>query len=325
MSTLRKLSLCTLVALFLLVVPTIFAQETFGLSDGDFALFTTANATSAAAESLAYDFTASFSLAGVGEDVSVNLTGNGVIGGTDDAPVFELVVTGEVVADGETTPADLQVRLIGDTIYFNLGGTGWQGGLVEDMMSQFTSGFASGLGGALPVDPDALASGDLSGLAGMEGMSEAMAALASMDPSEFVAISNLGDDGGLTHFQVNFAVADFLASPAMSSMMAMSMMGSSGMPAGVEMPAEQMEQMGAMMAMMFSGATITFDQWIDSATSLVNRAVLDINFPIPDLAGTGTGAGGSILLNFDISLSGFGDPVTVEAPEGATMMPSSGG
>ena len=323
MSTLRKLSLCTLVALFLLVVPTIFAQETFGLSEGDYALFTTANATSIDAESLGFDFTATFALTGVGADVSANLSGSGVIGGTEDAPLFDLVVTGEVVADGETTPADLQLRLIADTIYINLGGTGWQGGLVEDMMSQFSSGFASGLGGALPVDPESLASGDLSGLAGMEGMGEAMAALASIDPAEFVSISNLGDDGGLTHFQVNFAVADFLGSPAMSSMLAASMMGS-GMPAGVEMPAEQLEQMGAMMAMMFSGATFTFDQWIDEATSLVNRAMLDINFPIPDMSGTGTGSA-SVLLNFDISLSGFGEPVTVEAPEGATMMPSSGG
>jgi hypothetical protein len=311
-----------LVAVFLLVIPTIFAQETFGLSDADFALFTTANATSAEAETLAYNFTASFALTGMGEDMSANLTGSGVIGADETNPMFDLVVTGEIVAEGETIPADLQVRLIGDTIYFNAGGSGWQGGLVEDLISQFSSGFASGLGGALPVDPESLASGDLSGLAGMEGMGDMMAALSALDPSEFISITNLGDEGGLTHFQADFAVADFIGSPAMSSMLAMSMM-SSEMPAGVEMPAEQLEQMGAMMAMMFSGATFTFDQWIDSATSLVNRAMLDINFPIPDM--TGTGASAAILLNFDISLSGYGDPVALEAPEGATMMPSMGG
>lgn len=321
MTTFRKLFLCTLVALFLLVVPTIFAQETFGLSDEDFTLFTTANATSAAAESLAYDFTASFALAGVGEDVSVDLSGSGVIGGTSDSPLFDLVVTGEIVADGETIPADLQVRLVGDTIYYNAGSTGWQGGLVEDMLAQFGS-MASMMGG-LPVDPTSLGSGDLSEIAGMEGIGEMMAGFDDFDPSAYIGISNLGDEGGLTHFQADFDVAGFLGSDAMSSIMAMGMMGS--MPEGVEMPAEQMAQMGQMMAMMFSGATLTFDQWIDSATSLVNRAVLDINFPIPDMSGAGTGAGGSILLNFDISLSGFGEPITVEAPEGAVMMPSTGG
>jgi hypothetical protein len=55
----------------------------------------------------------------------------------------------------------------------------------------------------------------------------------------------------------------------------------------------------------------------------MTRALLDINFPIPDMSGTGSSAG-SVLLNFDISLSGFNEPVTVEVPEGATMLPSAG-
>lgn len=318
MNTLRRLSLATLMALLLLVVPTLFAQETFGLSDEDFTLLTTANATSFGGDPLAYEFTANLSMNAMGSDGSANLSGSGVVGGDETTPLFLLAVTGEFVDSGDTTPVNAELRLVGDTLYWSEDGTSWQGGAVEDIVSQFSSMTSMMGGGALPVNPDDLASGDLSGLAGMEGFSEAMTALASLDPSEFVSMSR-DDADGLAHFTVDLSLSDLLSSPALAPLFAM---GMSGGATGTEMTPEQIQQMTQGMAMMFSGATVTLEEYVDQETSLIQRAVLDINVPLSMMTGS---ADAAVLFNFDINLSGYGDPVSVEAPEGATMMPSSDG
>jgi hypothetical protein len=153
----------------------------------------------------------------------------------------------------------------------------------------------------------------------MEGMSEAMTALSQLEPSEFISMSR-ADSDGLAQFTIDFSIGDLLASPSLAPLFMMGMSGGAGVE-GVEMDEEQMAAMASMFAAMFSEATVTFDEYVDPATSLVQRAVLDINLPLPDM--TGSGQTTTIALNFDLNLSGFDEPVTVEAPADAVMQESN--
>lgn len=76
--------------------------------------------------------------------------------------------------------------------------------------------------------------------------------------------------------------------------------------------------MGQMFAMMLSGSRFTIDQYINQSTNLVERTVLDIYVDLAMMMG-GMGSAGSagssaISLNFDINLSNYNQPVSVEQP-----------
>jgi hypothetical protein len=315
MKTFRSFALCMLMALVVIVVPAIFAQEeTFGLSDADWELFTAANAATSEVGSLSYDFTASFSVAG-SEDAAADLSGSGVLSTDEANPQFGLMLTGSATSQGDTTPIDVEVRLVGDTLYWidNTGDEGWKGQTVEDLSSQL--GGMAGMAG-VDVDPESLSSGDLSGLAGMEGMTEAMAALSSLDPNEFISMSRTDADG-LAQFTIDLSISDLLASPSLAPLFGMAM--ASGME-GVETDPAQSEQMVAMIAAMFSEATVTVDEYVDPAASLLQRLVLDVSLPLPDMSGSGSAT--TVALNFDLNLGGFDEPVSLEAPADAEMQSS---
>ncbi|MBL8131309.1 MAG: hypothetical protein JNL42_05590 [Anaerolineae bacterium] len=294
----------------LVLAPAAFAQDTtFGLSDSDFALWTGANAASASFSTLTLDFTADLSVAGIeGANVAANLVGSAAI---DTAGAFSLLVTGDINDGTQTQAVNFEARLVGDMIYVNLGdGNGWQGGKAEEAMSGFSSAFAAGSG--LPVDPAALASGDLSGLMGNEDVMGAMAGLASLDPSSFIAIAR-SDADGLAQFNINLSISDLLQQPAVGGLLGSQMSG------GAEMTEAEMQQMGAMLGMMFGEAVLSFDQYVDTSTNLVERGVFTINLPLSAL---GMGEGAGVNLVFDIDLTSYNQPVTVEAPAEFTPLPS---
>lgn len=318
MKTLRTFSLYILMALVLVLAPSIFAQdETFGLSDADFALMGAASAATFESDSLTFDFTAEFTLAGTGEgDISANLSGSGALSNVSEQ--FQLVVSGDLVSAGETTPLNLEVRLVDGILYFN-DGTGWKGQSADDALSEVGS-LAGGMTGS-DVDPEDIASGDLSGLAGMEGVGEAMEALSSLEPSEFITMSRT-DSGDVAQFTTSVSISDLLASPALAPMLMMGLSGGASAE-DMEMSAEQMAQVSGMLTAMFAEATVTFDQYIHTTDSLLERVVLDISVPLPDM--TGSGQSTTIALNFDASFGGFGEAVSVEAPADAVMEESNGG
>lgn len=302
----------SLLALILVVVPGAFAQEpTFGLSDADYALFTTANATSAAFDDVAVDFTLSLTAAGLSdEDVTANLTGSAAIA---TSGLFSLTVSGEVNDGTTATPVNLEARVVDEMIYLNLGdGNGWQGGPLEEVTNQFTSGFAEGMGGALPVDPADLASGDLSGLMGNEEMMSTMSALSSIDPESFIAITR-SDADGLAQYNIALSIADLLQDPAIGALMGSQMGG------GTEMTAEQQQQMSMMMGMMFGEAVLSLDQYVDQSSNLVERAVVTFSLPLDMLVGPGA----AVDFSFDLDITGYNQGVTVEAPAEFTAFSGS--
>jgi hypothetical protein len=309
-------------ALILALVPAVLAQdETFGLSTEDFNTWTSANAASVAADSLSYDFTATLDVAGIqGTNVSANLKGSGVLSG-GDSPAFQLDVTGTVTQNGTDTPVNVGVRLVGDSIYFNIGdGSGWQGAKLQDAMQAFGQGFVSGSG--LPLNPSDIAKGDLSGLTSSPEAMSAMSALSQLKPSDFLSLTR-ADANGLAQFTLALNIEKLLSSPALTPLIAggMSSSGSGTVSPPTDAQLQQAKQTQAMLGAMFTTSKITFDQYIDTGSSLVQRAVLDINIPLDNIMGPGA----VVKLNFDINLSNYGESVTVEAPADAKMMPSSSG
>lgn len=296
-----------LLAAILVLAPAALAQDTptFGLSDSDYTQWTTANATSVAFNTLSLDFTASLTASGLSDsDISANLTGSAAI---DTAGLFSLTVTGDINDGTTSTPVNLEARVVDDMIYVDLGdGTGWHGGKAEDVMSGLSSAFASGAG--LPVDPSSLASGDLSGLMNNPEAMSALSALSSLDPESFITITR-SDADGLAQFDIAVSIADLLKNPAIVGLM------SSAGGSGTQMTDAQVQQMSAMMGMMFADAVFTFDQYVDTGSNLVKRAVL--NFSLP-LTAMGMGANSGVNLVFDVNLNNYNDPVTVEAPSDFT-------
>lgn len=308
MKLVRLVVLLALVALMVAVVPAFAQEETFGLSAEDFELFTAANANVSALSDFAYDFTLDLLVSGIEDaDFSGTLNGTGAIGSSSGA--FSLDVTGSFTNEGETQPADIEIRVVDGTVYFNVGDAGWQGATLDDLMS-FGGSAAGGMG--LPLDPEDLASGDLSG---MEGMSDAMADLATLDPSKYISITRLDDADGLAHFSTSLDIGSLLSSEEFAGLIGGAMAMQMGADSG-EMTEEEVKQAGMMVAMMFGSASLTVDQYVNVETELVERTVLDIQLPLDQMLGEGA----LVSLTFDISLSDFGAPVTIEVPADVEML-----
>ena len=315
MKNFRLSFVLVMLALVLAIVPAVFAQEdTLGASQADYDLWTAANTTSGAFKTVAFSFTASVEAAGMGEsDASANLSGTGVLSSDQANPQFQLDVTGSIVESGKTQPVNVGVRVVGGNLYYNDGTSGWKGTTLESAMAGVT-GELGGLTGATGT-------GDLSSLSGMDGMSEAMTAFEGLQPSDFLKLTRV-DEGSQAHFTLNLDIAKLLASPALAPVFG-SVMGMAGGTTGSDAPAmtdAQAQQMQAMFGAMFSTATIALDEYVDPASSLVQRATLTINLPLDGIVGPDA----AVKLSFDINLSNYDAPITVEAPADAVMeMPSS--
>ncbi|MDX2159938.1 MAG: hypothetical protein SF162_01310 [bacterium] len=296
--------LLVLVLLVTVAIP-VFAQD-FGLSGEDSALLNEAVNNSTAADSLRYEFTAVVTASGVdSSDLNLNVSGSGVI--SSDA--LSMIVDGTIEASGETIPAALEVRFVNETFYLGLAGQ-WFSATPDELTNL---GSAVGGQAGLPIDPSALAGGDMSGMAGMEGMGDLMTSLAELDPATFISQSRLADAGGDAVFQTAFDVEMLFSTPAFGQLFAMGMAQGSA-SAGGEMTPEQAEMMAQMIGVMFADAEFTFDQFVNVETRTVSSAVLSLNLPLEGLVGQ-PGAGLTVELTVD--LSGYNEPVSVEVPADA--------
>jgi hypothetical protein len=326
-----------LAALLLALVPATFAQETFGLSDTDFQLMTTANAMSTAAQSFDYDFT--FTVNAAGGDMASNaylmVTGNGEAG--QDAFSIALNVAGTV--DDENVLAALEARIVGDMLYVNVQNpttgesSGWIGMSLSDLGTTLSQGFMEGFmeDNPLGLDPAAAeqaAQGDFSSIMQMEGVAEAMQALATLDPAEFVAMSRLGDEtvngANTAHFSTNVDLRGLLQSEAFISLAGMAITMNQAEEGS---PTPEPEQVNAMatgaMAMIAAGIEqldLNFDQYVGLDDGFVHRAVLNFGLNVDPTTFGSEGDPVTLALNFDINLSEYNQPINVAVPEGAQII-----
>jgi len=301
MNRLRVLLLLGVLALIVALVPAASAQEqTFGLTPDEYTALTTANANTASATSYDYAVDLTVDAAASGSAFNVALQGTGSMSNG-----FALNASGSVKSDGDTSPIALGLIVVDGSLYISPdGGTTWYASTAEELGQMFT--------GMLPVDPAALAEGDLSDLSNMGDMTGMMSGLENLDPSQFISITAAAD-GDTTVYTMTLDIGTLLSTPEMSTMLGMAMASSSGTTTpGVPTPSpEEAAMMGQMIGGMFSTATATITQTVDTAAQLVNSTVVSVSIPM-DAMGS---AGDAINVTFDLSMSNYGAGAAVTAPE----------
>jgi len=312
MKNYRMVALLAVFALLVALVPASFAQDmTFGLSQDDFNALTAATTATASATSAQFTFTTSLIASAEGSSGSLDLTGTGAFDSA--AGVFQLSIDGSAdMGDGSgETPLTAELRVVDGSLYAQVPamlGPQWLEVTPEEL-GQMTEGMTA----SLPFSPDALASGDMSGMEGMEGMSEVMMALATLQPEQYIAMTRNGDQ-----FTTTLDITGLLGSEEIQT----------AIRSGIAANAEQMEESGmteaeinemlANLPAALEGTTVTLDQYVTDG--MISRVVVDLALNAdPSVMGQ-EGEAGSFALNFDISLSGYNQPVTVEVPEGAVLL-----
>lgn len=306
MNKMRLLGLTTLSALAI-SIPAFSQGST--LNEDDTTLLNNALMSTAAASSFSYDFALALDADVSGAGAVANIVGNGVVFTDANNPSFSLAVSGSVEANGEETPVDLELRFVDSMVYVLAEGE-WHGITAEDFASNFTQGFSSGAG--ISVDPEEVASGDISDLAEIPGFSQAMAGLSALDPETFIFQSRLDDMDGSAHFSTELSLSDLFGQPAFLQLFTSATTGDTSLQ---QMSDAELQQLGTMMSQMFGNASITFDQFVDTSTNYLDRAVVDVNLPLP----AAMGLQGTILFNFDVALASFDEAEAVVAPENFTL------
>ncbi|MCL4249402.1 MAG: hypothetical protein KJ065_14750 [Anaerolineae bacterium] len=303
-------------ALIAAIVPATLAQDTsLGLSEGDATLLETAITNSSQYSQLSFDYTGDFNITGIPDssDVSVSFTGSGAVNG--EAEAFELTISGQATAEGQTSPFELELRVIGDMFYINLGPAfgGWLGGNVNEMMD-----LSSAMGGdLLPVDPSTLQDPEamneaMGQLMEMPGMMEGLTALSTLDPADFISQSR-ADAAGLAEFSTTLSFGDLMATSEMQQFMtAMAQAAASQDSSSMEGfdPA-----MLPMIAQLLSDSTLTVVQKVDPATELIAGAGLNLAMNLDPAVIGETGTPIVVGLTTDIDISGYGEAVDIVAPE----------
>jgi hypothetical protein len=306
------LTLFLVLALMLAAVPFAMAQEeTFGLSAEDFALLSSPNMD---ADSASFDYSIALNVTGAPDgDVIVALSGSGAFATDDNGNlVGSLTVTGTADAQGESTPINVEFRVVDNILYFNMGDDNWLGQPLDEAMSSLSDV------APLPVDPDELMSGDMSdNPEAMQALGEMMAAFAELEPEQYINISRLGDENNQAHFQISIDLAGLMSSDAFTQAMT-----SAGTMAGDD----SVGSMAPMLAMIFQNSSLTWDQFVDLAENRLRQGILAFAMSVnPAMMGAQDASATPVDVAFTLDISNIQyDPaVSVTAPEGATIMSSA--
>ena len=309
MKNYRMVALLAVFALLLALVPASFAQDmTFGLSQDDFNAWTAANAATASATSAQFTFITTIAATGEDGAGALDLTGTGAFDSA--AGVFQLAINGQAdMGDGSgATPLTAELRVVDGSLYAQVPamlGPQWLQ-ITPEELGQMTEGLTS----ELPFSPDALASGDMGG---MEGMSEAMMALATLQPEQYVSMTRNGDQ-----FSTTVDITGLLGSEEIQSAIRTSIAANADQMEESGMTEAEINELLANLPAALEGTTVALDQTVTDG--MISRTVLSLALNVdPSLLGE-DGEAASIALTFDISLSAFNQPVTVAVPEGAMLL-----
>ncbi|MFN8379618.1 MAG: hypothetical protein U0452_13205 [Anaerolineae bacterium] len=308
MNRVRILLLLSVIALIVALVPAASAQDqTFGLTQDEYNALVTANANSSSASSYDYAFNLSLDTTAADSSTNIAIQGSGSMSGG-----FSLTTDGSIKANGQTTPTPLSIIFVDNTLYISVdGGTTWYSSTGEEL-AQMATGMG---GGMLPVDPSALASGDLSGLESQMGdLGSVATGLENLDPSQFINIT-AAPDGDTTVYTLSVDIGTLLSTPEMSTVIGTALASSGTMGMGSSTSAtpspQELAMMGQMVGGMFSTATATITQTVDTAAQLVNSTTLNVSIPLGAMSGS-TSDGATFV--FDITLSNYNAAPAVVAP-----------
>ncbi|RMF80241.1 MAG: hypothetical protein D6737_08635 [Chloroflexi bacterium] len=309
----------------LLAIPSSFAQgQTFGLSDSDFQLFSNFDV----ADSFRFDGSLSLLVSAEGETMSLDITATGLLDVNNEA--FQIDVNGSITEDGVTSPIDAEIRVVGETLYAiatdpDTGeSSGWRSTPVDEV---FNAADLGPLGGAVPGGGDS--GGDVfgSGDVDLEGLSGALDALSTVDPSTFINITRLGDEniGGVNsaHFNANFDLIAFLNSPALTAII--NAAGATGALDDTGIPPEQIQAFVPLLGLLLQDVTIQLDTFVSPDDSLLRGLGAVFNITV-DPSALGGEAGDPVVVNFnfDIRMTDVNQSLTVEVPAGAVALQGGG-
>lgn len=312
MKNYRMVAVLAIFAVLLALAPATFAQDmTFGLSQEDFNTLTAANAASASATSAQFTFTTALTAIAEGESGAINITGTGAYDSA--AGAFQLAISGDAdMGDGSgATPLNAELRVVGDSVYFQVPamlGPQWYEVTPEEV-GQMSEGFTS----SLPFSPDALASGNMEGMDGMEGMGDVMMALATLQPEDYLSLTRNGDE-----FTAVLDITGLIGSEELQTAIRSAVTANAEEMASSGMTEAEVNEMLANLPTALAGTAITVNQTVTDG--MISRTVLDLVLNVdPSVMGE-EGEPANIALNFDISLSGYNQPVTVAVPENAMLL-----
>jgi len=294
----------------------VFAQEqTFGLSDDDFALLQAANQNSAATDSLTVAFELSGELSADNVPITIDLTGEvafaGANSGSDGAGL--LTVDGELAGDGQTIPTTFELRSVDGNFYISAidPGTGEPTGWLGDSVDNLNIAVTQALEQAFE------AQGMTGLLENQDGLAMSFIGLFGIDLFDFVTVERGDDsDDGMAEFLYNVNIGELLGSEEVATPI-LALISATG--AGTDMEGMTPGLLGAAIEVVLADSALMVRQTIDIEESLVRQTVVTLDLNIdPTTLGT---AGDSIIvqIEFVMNFEDYGVDPGIEIPDDAQM------
>ncbi len=290
-----------LVALFA-AVSTTFAQDTsMGLSEADAALLAAAAENSGSASSFSFDVSGRLNMINSPDtgNFLVSFSGGGSIETADQ--VLQLNLNGDADIDGERGNWQVELRVIGEMFYANLGPMmgGWIGGSADSLTA---------LGGSLlPVDPAALTNPEAMGaLMGQPDMTDALMGLATLNPADFVNQTRTDRDG-FAVFTTEIDFSNLMRTEAMQQFIA-------GISQTAQEGGDEFEESMDIAAEALGMTTLTLTQIVDPNSQLIEAATIELRMELDPAAMGEEGDRLLIELVVEVDLKDYNQPVIVTAP-----------
>lgn len=293
------------------------AQEpTFGLSDTDFALWSGANAQSAAATSLQFEGNLQFGgeMDGIPGSLTVAFSG-GLNNDTDGGLLVDFVVDLDGgIAGNAPNHIEGGLRVVDGNFYVNVTDpntgepTGWMGDSIENLTAAASSSAGSGLGGGVP-SVDSL----------QPSLEALMGVGAAIDPNTLISITRESDDGANAVFTTEVTLADFIASDGGTALIDALLGAASQAQPDALPPGMGAQSIMPMIQPVFENLVIQLQQTIDTDSNHVTAADFTFALNLDPQSFPLIPSAISLNLGLQISLTGYGEPFEIAVPEGATM------
>ncbi len=303
-----------LLGIALLLTSPVAAQEDApALSADDAALLAAADA--APPDSFAFDYTAHLAIDLDTFMLTSDLSGSGAVDRT--VPALALSLDGSIaLGTTQTIPVSDQFRWVGDTLYLNAG-DGWQsrqsaGQIAADFVSQYAF---------LSADAGALSGWDWTGI---DGLSDVLNNLRAADPAAWLTTQRLDDeavnDAQTAHFQTTADLHALMQTGAFAD--ALTTLANAEGTMLMIYDHDQMADIAKANSAMFTGATVTLEQYVGLDDHLLHRVVLTVDMPIDPTQGGYPNAPFTANAVLDITLHDLNQPQDISAPDGAQPVDS---
>lgn len=310
----RPIFYVVLLLALLLPLSAVAAQE------DDSALLSAAWQRLDAARSLLFAFDLSLAVDAPDSSGELNLSGSGAAS-DGDTPALSVALDGGMVAGGETTPLNLEARVVAGVLYFKTSQMpNWSGLRLDELMplaenmvlSNYQSGFTGSPDAADPSDPAAQAA-----------MAELTDLLASLDLSAYATTERLADetvDGEtLAHFRTTVAVDALAQSPEIIDLFIG--LAKLGNPAAVETVTDNdRQQIRAMLSQAFGKTALSAEYYVNADSSELRRAILLLDLTIDPNSFGQRGESVGVLVQADVRLTDYDAAPAIEAPANAAMI-----